>query len=228
MIRTENGLFDIDPDDCYIRNHMASGRIFEHHIINGMLKNFVKKSKYIVDVGANIGCHAVSYAGFNPDCKIWAFEPQDKLFNILKKNVEQNGYAERIDLYKCGLGHREMESELASLDSVEDKNCQGWNKGGLGIGEGGETMTILTLDSFDLPGLDYMKIDVEGAEGLVIMGAKETIKKYRPIICFEHNYQRIEPEHVGLKSVPTPFEELVKLGYKNFMYLDWENYIAYP
>lgn len=228
MISTENGIFEVDPDDSYISSHMSTGKIFEHHIINGVLKEFVEKSKYIVDVGANIGCHAVSYAGFNPDCKIWAFEPQDKLFTILKKNVEQNGYEERIEIYKCGLGHREMECELASLDSVHDANCQVWNKGGLGIGEGGETMTILTLDSFDLPGLDYMKIDVEGAEGLVIMGARETIKKYRPVICFEHNYQRIDPEHIGLRHIPTPFEELVKLGYRIFVYLDWENYIAYP
>ena len=73
-----------------------------------------------------------------------------------------------------------------------------------------------------------MKIDVEGAEGLVIMGAKETIKKYMPVICFEHNYQRITPEHVGLSVVPTPFEELVKLGYKFFTYIDWDNYIAIP
>ena len=94
MIKTPNGMFDIDVDDCWIRNHMCSGKVFEHHIINDMLKPYVEKSKYIVDVGANIGCHTVSYAGFNIDSKIWAFEPQEKLHEILTKNVKQNNYSD--------------------------------------------------------------------------------------------------------------------------------------
>ena len=98
----------------------------------------------------------------------------------------------------------------------------------MGIGKGGERLRICTLDSMNLPGLDYIKIDVEGAEGLVIRGGVETIKKYKPVVVFEHNYVTIDPSHVGLEHVPTPFEELVKLGYKHFTYLDWENYIALP
>jgi FkbM family methyltransferase len=227
MIKTQNGVFNIDMDDCYIRNHMLSGRVYEHHIINGMLKPHVEKATYIVDCGANIGCHCVSYAGMSPDAFIWAFEPQKKLFDILKTNVSINGYGDRIRLYNKGLGHTEAELELHSMDRVEDKAHMGWNKGGLGIGKGGEKLEIQTLDSMHLPGLDYMKIDVEGAEGLVIQGARETIKKFKPIIVFEHNSVTINPSHVGLEHVPTPFEELVKIGYKKFQYLDWENYIAF-
>jgi len=229
MIKTPNGIFDIDVDDCWIRNHMCSGKVFEHHIINDMLKPYVEKSKYIVDVGANIGCHTVSYAGFNIDSKIWAFEPQEKLHEILTKNVKQNNYSDRIDVYKQGLGHCKMSCELVSLDKMDrDLRNGGCNKGGAGIGKGGEHMTITTLDSMELPGLDFIKIDVEGAESLVIMGGKETIKKYKPVICFEHNYQRIDPRDFNLDQVPTPFEELVKLGYKKFEYLDWDNYLAFP
>src|SRR5210317_865619 len=226
MIRTPNGVFEIDFDDCYIRNHMMSGRVYEHHIINGMLKEYVEKSKYIVDVGANIGCHTISYAGMNPEARIWSFEPQKKLFDLLNTNVNLNGYTDRIHLHNCGLGHKECTLEMQGLDTVEDKAHMGWNKGGLGIGKGGEKLDVKTLDSLDLPGLDYIKIDVEGAEGLVIQGAQETIKKYKPVICFEHNSQTIDPSDVGVEHVPTPFEELVKLGYKTFKYLDWENYLA--
>lgn len=227
-IRTQNGLFEIDFDDCYIRNHMLSGRVYEHHIINGMLKPHVEKAKYILDVGANIGCHCVSYAGMSPESTLWAFEPQKKTFDILTTNVKLNGYEDRIHLFNHGLGHARMDLELHPIEKVLDEEHRGWNKGGLGIGKGGERLRIETLDSMNLPGLDYMKIDVEGAEGLVIRGGVETIKKYKPVIVFEHNYTTIDPSHVGLQHVPTPFEELVKIGYKNFTYLDWENYIAIP
>lgn len=228
MIRTPNGVFEIDFDDCYIRNHMMSGRVYEHHIINGMLKEYVEKSKYIVDVGANIGCHTISYAGMNQEARIWSFEPQKKLFDLLNTNVNLNGYTDRIHLHNCGLGHKECTLEMQGLDTVEDRAHMGWNKGGLGIGRGGEKLDVKTLDSLDLPGLDYMKIDVEGAEGLVIQGGQETIKKFKPVICFEHNHTTLDPRDVELEHVPTPFAELVKLGYKTFKYLDWENYVALP
>lgn len=207
---------------------MMSGRVYEHHIINGMLKEYVEKSKYIVDVGANIGCHTISYAGMNPEARIWSFEPQKKLFDLLNTNVNLNGYTDRIHLHNCGLGHKECTLEMQGLDTVEDRAHMGWNKGGLGIGRGGEKLDVKTLDSLDLPGLDYMKIDVEGAEGLVIQGGQETIKKFKPVICFEHNHTTLDPRDVELEHVPTPFAELVKLGYKTFKYLDWENYVALP
>lgn len=229
IVNTPNGIFYIDVEDCWIRNHMSSGKVFEHHIINGMLKRYIENSKYVVDVGANIGCHAVSYAGFNPDIKIWAFEPQEKLYNILTKNVQINKYNDRITLYKNGLGHRNMTCNMAGLETADKDTLRGGcNKGGLGIGKGGEEIMVTTLDSYELPGLDFIKIDVEGAEGLVIKGGEKTISKYKPIICFEHNYQRIDPSVVGLKDISTPFEELVKLGYKRFEYLDWDNYLAFP
>ena len=205
---------------------MLNGHVFESHIINGTLKPYIEKSKYIVDVGANIGCHAVSYANFNPECKVWAFEPQEKLNAILSRNVTRNKLDDRVTVSRCGLGHTEMDTTMSSLDAVFDYKLNGYNKGGLGIGQGGEKIKIITLESLNLPGLDFLKIDVEGAEGLVIQGGAETIKKYKPVIFFEHNYQKTDPEVLGIGHVPTPFEALVQLGYKTFKYVDWDNYIT--
>jgi hypothetical protein len=226
QVSTPNGIFELDNDDIYIRNHMMSGHVFESHIINGVIKPYIEKSTYIVDVGANIGCHAVSYANFNSKCKVWAFEPQEKLHEILKRNVAKNNLNDRVTLFKSGLGHEARGTTMTSLDKVYDANQRGHNKGGIGIGEGGESIDIITLDSLQLPGLDFLKIDVEGAEGLVIQGGAETIKKYKPVIFFEHNYQTIDPKILGIDHVPTPFEALVQLGYKTFKYVDWDNYIT--
>ena len=228
IVVTENGTFEIDPEDCWIRNHIVNnGRVYEYHIIN-QLRDIIKKSKYIVDVGANIGCHTISYGLFNPNSVIWAFEPQTKLFEILKRNVDRNKLTNNVKLFKCGVGHIQTQLELSPIEAADkDANGGGCIKGGLGIGIGGEKMDIITIDSLNLPGLDYMKIDVEGAEGLVLWGARETIKKYKPVIFFEHNSQTVNPEHVNLKHIPSPFEELVKIGYKTFKYIDWDNYITW-
>ena len=228
VINTPNGAFEVDPDDAYVYSHMAnSSHVFESHIINSVIKDIVQKSTYIVDVGANIGCHAVSYGNFNPNCKVWAFEPQNKLYDILQRNVERNNLGDRVKTFRCALAHEPSKATLVSFDKVYDYTRNVVNKAGVGFGAGGEATDVITIDSLNLPGLDFMKIDVEGAEGLVIMGAAETIKKYKPVIFFEHNYQTIDPKFLGLEHVPTPFEALVKLGYTVFQYVDWENYITF-
>lgn len=223
---TKNGTFMICDEDIYIKAHMSQGEIYESHIVNGFLKQFIEKSTYIVDVGANIGCHTVSYAQFNPSCEIWAFEPQAHLFHILKHNLDVNGVAHQVHVNNCALGHAPGTLNLCPLSEVYDVHREGFSRGGVKFGRGGEVTEVRTLDSFNLPGLDYMKIDVEGAEGLVIQGGCETISKYKPIIFFEHNFQLINPKDVGIQYVPSAFEALVKLGYKQFQYVDWENYIT--
>lgn len=222
---TPNGIFETDPTDIYIHSNMLSGYVFEHNLINHVIKPYIEKAKYVVDVGANIGCHTISYGRFNPEVKVWAFEPQNKLFEILNRNIIINKL-KNIKAYNCGLGHKEFNCTLSSLDDVFDANRNGHNKGGIGIGKGGESIEIKTLDSLDLPGLDFMKIDVEGAEGLVIKGAENTIRKFHPVILFEHNYQRVDPKSVNLDYVPSPFEELTKLGYNTFRHIENDNYIT--
>ena len=162
VIKTENGDYEIDTEDCWIRNHMMGGKVFEHHIINGPIKEFVQKSKYIVDVGANIGCHTISYALMNQEAQIWAFEPQQKLFGILSRNSVRNQLSpDRVKLFNCCLGHTHMNCEMSPLETTDkDYNNGGCNKAGLGIGQGGEKTSMMSLDSLNLPGLDFIKIDV--------------------------------------------------------------------
>jgi hypothetical protein len=44
---------------------------------------------------------------------------------------------------------------------------------------------VITLDSLDLPALDLLDLDIEGAEPYALEGAKETIAKYKPVIVIE-------------------------------------------
>jgi len=75
-----------------------------------------------------------------------------------------------------------------------------------------------------------MKIDVEGAEILVLMGAKETIVKYKPLILFEHTDKSVSGEmkkSMGIDfELPNVIDYLHKLGY-SFYKLNTENILAY-
>jgi FkbM family methyltransferase len=224
QVDTWAGKLYVNMRDSWIRNHTlnSDGGIYEEHIILGPLKPFIEKSKFIVDVGANNGNHTLAYAKLSKDVNIYSFEPQKDMFKHLKNTVESNEY-KNISLYQCCLGHKCMTVEMSDILSETDDNGN-INLGGIGIGSGGEICLMKTLDSLDLPGLDFMKIDVEGAESLVIQGAKTTIEKYKPVIFFEHNIKKL---NVFVDDLTSPFYELSKLGYKTFVYTDWDNYIAF-
>ena len=219
---TQNGLFKIHENDYIISGWLRGFHVFEHNLINKYLQGYIKNFKYIVDAGANIGCHTISYAGFNPSAIIYAFEPQKDLYDILECNKKIN-YASNVVCINKALGHDNafinMNPPLQDSDGV--------NFGGTSIGQGGEPTEMITLDSLDLPGLDFIKMDIQGAEGLLVKGGRKTIDKYSPVILFEHDDTIVVPEHVGLKVVPSPFFELAKLGYNNFTYLGEGNYITH-
>jgi FkbM family methyltransferase len=222
IYRTRNGLFKIYEPDYIISGWIKKGAMYDHNLLNNYLQPIISKSKYIVDAGANIGCHSISYANFNPSAKIYSFEPQTDIFSILETNKRLND-SSNVTCFRKALGHV---NKLINMNPPL-KTPDGINYAGTGVGQGGEPIEMITLDSLDLPGLDFIKMDVQGSEGLVIMGGRNTIDKYSPIILFEHDDTFVIPEHVGLTEVPTPFFELVKLGYNTFKYLGENNYITY-
>lgn len=218
---TENGKFFYDVMDMTIAESYKNGNIYESDLVNKILREYIEKSKVIVDVGANIGTHCVSYGNMNNNCKIYAFEPQKELFEILSKNVKLNNLENTIKLYNKALGHK---FDKLNLQPVPEN--QPFNKGGTGIGVGGEECEVVTLDSLNLDSCDFIKMDVEGAEPLVIMGGIDTIKSYKPVIMFEYNGNTIKPDLVGLKEIPDTIELIKSLGYNNITQIDAGNYIA--
>lgn len=213
IVDTFAGKLNIYEKDEYVRNHSMWGDLYEQHIILGPLKKIIEKSKYILDIGANNGNHTLAYSFMSTDdARIYSFEPQQEVFNHLKGTCELNEHTrKKVTLYNKAVGDSCRRETMNPIDGV--------NIGGISIGQGGESVDMITIDSLHLPGCDYMKIDVEGYESHVIEGAVQTIKKYKPIIFFEHN---------STNEKDTPFRLLSKnFGYKVFTYTDWDNWITW-
>lgn len=224
FVETPNGKFYYDSMDMIIAKPFEEGHIFEEDIVNNKISEYVKNSKIIVDMGANIGSHSISYGNMNKNCKIHAFEPQKKLFDILKKNVEENNLQDNIILYNKAIGHQNGSFNLDPIPENEK-----YNKGGVKLGAGGEECEMITLDSLNLDGCDFIKMDIQGAEPLAIKGGENTIKKYKPIIFFEYTPgdpdTNIDPSHINMDSIPDMMELLEYLGYKNFKQIEG-NFLA--
>jgi hypothetical protein len=176
--QTWAGIVGSYMEDIPFRNHIMNGAIFEQDMIIGMLEPYIKWSRYICDIGAHCGHHTLAYSNLNENTKIYSFEPQEYMFKMLQLNIFNNlPQTKNVTAYNFALG-----------DVHGVKHMQRDTFGGSAfIGDGGQKINMVTLDSLNINGCDFMKIDVEGYEPLVLEGARETIKKYRPVICFEDN-----------------------------------------
>lgn len=121
-----------------------------------------------VDVGANIGNHALWFAAVC-GLRVEAFEP---VFAVeLARNVEINNLGSSITVHPVGLGDSDATAEHVGPH------------GRLSVGEG--EIPLRRLDDYPLTDVALIKIDVEGMEAAVLRGAEQTIREHRPVIFAE-------------------------------------------
>jgi len=229
---------------CYLKNDipfvtqfLEDNKVYEEDLVFKYFKNILKQSKIVLDIGSHVGGHIFMFKHINPSLEIYAFEPQKKIFEVLLHNIESNDF-ENIKLYNNAVANKTIKTTLSDLVInpeetilVDYKNPGYNNFGGVQLGENGEEVQTITIDSLNLQGCDFMKIDVEGAEHLVLLGAQETIKKYQPYIWFEKNFKKLNNEtNFKFEGNNIDSIELIEnLGYKNMiLQIDQDNYLAVP
>ncbi len=167
-------------------------------------KNFIKsirkfKPKVCVDIGAHIGSYT-SLLLDELDCRVICFEPNKfsfeklkKLKKIYKNKIHPHNYAVTNQNKKVDLYYGSKTSQLASLnkDLTKISFIKNSNKNI-------KTVRGITLDFFfkknkkNYKSIDFIKIDTEGHEYEVLIGAKKTIKKFKPnFIQIEFNWHQL-------------------------------------
>jgi FkbM family methyltransferase len=241
MIHTYNtkyGIMSVYGNDRYFFNTYNIGKHWDEDIISNILYPYIKQSSFILDIGSHIGSHTIAYCSINNEANIICFEPQKQLYNILVKNIEDNSYTNRVTVFNKAVGNKNRYIEMSESNTVcftyDNKNEYNksleYNMGALSIGKNGEKTEMITIDSLLLDKCDFIKIDVEGAEPLVLVGAENTIKKYKPIIWYEFNSRRVTQEMLDINehinNFKLPHEILISWGYNISQFGD--DYLAIP
>jgi FkbM family methyltransferase len=136
----------------------------------------------VYDVGANVGLMSLVLAGHRvePRVRIHSFEPEPANFHHLSRNIELNGLAQRVIPHQLALGATDGEAELFVRGGAgEGRHSLASARGSTGS----IRVPLRTLASFarsveDPP--DFLKIDVEGAEGQVLAGLEPLLPHARP------------------------------------------------
>lgn len=131
------------------------------------------KNIRFVDGGGYVGDTLKEIIKNYPDFeKIYCVEPNILHTNIAKRDF---GHLEKIEFINCGLGSRKVED--IKCEEIQNNCAHDY-----------QATNINSIDNLINEKVDYIKLDIEGAEQDTIKGAKETIKEYKPIlaVCIYH------------------------------------------
>jgi FkbM family methyltransferase len=180
LYSTKNGFsYFIEKDKKIdgIKKAVSSGQVWEEDFIQIMAK-YIRPGSTVIDAGAFIGTHTLAMAKLTGrHGRVYAFEPQKKVFRELVFNLIENN-VHNVTPLRFALGEDirivEMEKPVNGLEGL------------VKVGQGGDQVELRTLDSFSLRNVSFIKIDVEGYEANVIEGSRETIANNRnPPILIE-------------------------------------------
>ncbi len=158
----------------------------EREILEDVLQH-ISGDDIFYDIGANVGLYSCLIGSAVPDCDVYPFEPHPTNVEAMKQNLHINGIGGQI--FQLALSNKEGEFELSSEGSEAGLGEHSLDTSGC---DPTVPVTVRRLDKlreeYDIPVPTVVKIDVEGAELDVIMGAKETFSdpKCRTIYCEVH------------------------------------------
>lgn len=157
--------------------------------------SLVEEGDIVIDIGANIGIYSLQAYSVNSKGKIIAVEPDPYNIELLKENIRINEFdieivdkaitdrSKNITMYR-----RRSDSGRSSIFRPEV------------TGESNFSVESLSLDGLidelELKSVDLIKIDVEGAEDLIISGGKHTLEKRKIKIFMEIHSDRADVKFI--------------------------------
>jgi FkbM family methyltransferase len=168
----------------------------ETKIIKFLIKNF-KDDDIFYDIGANYGFYVLLAQEFITKGEIQAFEPNPKIFKLLRENS-------RLDIYKhtflneMALYDKTGETEFFDREIGRHSGNSSLIKHQHFLKYKVIKVKTITLDDYisNHKPPTIMKIDVEGGESLVLRGASILLKKYNPTIIMEFFKDNLHKEAV--------------------------------
>ncbi len=235
------------PKDIHMFNYCSDieSQIFWHGVEGGWEKGEISEwlrrirdAKTIVDIGANTGVYALLAKTLNPQARVYAFEPVDRIFAKLAKNIDRN----KLEIQIEKLAISSTTGDAVIYDPLYENVTSVAVNTNLAPGDEEYievAIKTITLDDYceqkNLESIDLIKIDVESHEPEVLAGYTK-LQHHMPVIFCEiwndeigsrveqyvpkeiYHYYLIDEEQGGVRemsSIAVPKE----VSYCNFLFV---------
>ena len=197
MIKLDNGIWI--PNNGQDSYDWTMAEIGIPKLLMDTVESLGRSVNNVIHAGGNIGLYTLEYSKRSKN--VYVFEPENENFSALSLNCS---HKENVFLYKAALGNNNNPISLKN----EDEHCGTWSVDGSG------NIPTFKIDDLNLSDVSIIHLDVEGFELFAIQGAKETIRKNKPLLAFEimshskkYNYTQEEL-----------FNYVISLGYTSYNY----------
>lgn len=170
--------FDLVSGDLITETIKSRGS-WEPHLID-LFREVIKPGTVALDIGANFGFHTLEISRcVGSSGKVLAFEPQRVIHQQLCHHLFINN-ALNVWTFNSAVGDKNSTVAVCSIHESIPGNI-----GATPIGVGSEVTQLLTIDSLHIESLGFIKLDIQGAELLALVGAERTIASQRPVVAIE-------------------------------------------
>lgn len=192
LLRGWHGNFLGLRTDTGISEHIASTGVWEKTSV-AVFERYARDARLILDIGANIGHHSVVLSRLlGPGGRLFAFEPQMQMYNLLNANLVLNGCT-NVEPHRIALGAapQRLRMHPISYDSFANFGALGVQPGTDAATGSGEVIDVMCLDDFvderglNVEAIDFIKMDVQSFELFTLQGGLRTLKAARPVLFFE-------------------------------------------
>jgi len=202
----------VSPADFAVGHTVSLTGSYEPEV-SDVVRSLLAPGATFVDVGANVGWFSMLAASLTgPEGKVLAFEPNPANTTLACRSAEDNGFA-NVEIFTVALADRpgvaalETDGSNGRVIPIEGPPPAAFRAS--------YVVPMGTLDSYlaahGVERVDVVKLDVEGAEPLVLEGARGTIERDRPTIVSE--FYPLALESSGWASASSYLEQLRRHGY---------------
>lgn len=212
IIQTKEGWNIIDIDSHVGKWIQESGRLDHDRHLIPIIEDLLKPGMVAIDAGALYGDHTIAYCrAVSSEGAVIAIEANKMAFECLSKNAEK--FQSPVFCMNLALG----ESHGGEAVHVMEENVGASKVSDSQKTEVSKTESKIKTASIDgiaidanLERLDFIKIDCEGWEFRILKGARNSLKKFRPVMMIEMNSFALSLQDACYKDI---YDFLLELGY---------------
>jgi FkbM family methyltransferase len=182
----------VDLADHAIGLNIIRGRFEAAEL--AFVRRHLRDGDVAIDAGAHIGFFAMHMAqAVGATGHVYAFEPFAPNADLLARATAENGFGGRVTLERAAVGAEDGTAELVFARHTLNSGGA-FLKGRAGAPAGHETerVRVVSLDRYPLRRpVRFLKMDVEGAEPLLVEGASRLLREDRPIVMTEIHREQL-------------------------------------